>query len=214
MLIGTRRILAPRELLQQADPPGGGGGGGAPSGETGSTSPVTFTKEQNEAIGRMISDERKKAADTAKADLQAQIDAAATKDADERKAADLKAKGEYEALEADLRTKLTKAEDEAKAAKADLKRYHEAIEAALKPVSETVPEKVMKLYPGQEDDPLGKWEFIHREATQDLIKDLTSTEAPPNNGNGRGPGGNGNGTPPGVTKETELAGMRQRVTSF
>lgn len=210
MLIRSRSVLAPVELLQQADPPGGGGG--APSGETGGN-PVTFTKEQNEAIGRMISEERKKAADAAKTELQQQIDAARQKDEDERTAADLKAKGEYEALEADLKSKLQAAQDDAKQARAELKRYQEAIDAALKPVSEKVPEKVMKLYPGAEDDPLAKWEFIHRDATQDLIKDLAGEEQKPNNGNGRGPGGDRTGGT-GPTVEQELALARQRRTSF
>lgn len=161
----------------------------------------------------MISDERKKAADAARTELQQQMDAAAQKEADERKAADLKAKGEYEALETDLKAKLQSAQDEAKQAKAELKRYQEAIEAALKPVSEAVPEKVMKLYPGEEDDPLSKWEFIHRDATQDLIKDLSGEERKPDNGNGRGPNNGGN-QGVGTTDAQEMALARGRRTSF
>lgn len=203
----VRKVLAPLELLEQADPTGGGKAVAAP-GDTGS---ITFTPEQQAAIGRMISDERKKAEDKAKSEFeqkQRDLQAQADQEAREREA---KAKGDYETLEADLKAQLAKAKDEAKGLRDQLTRYQEAIATAIEPAQKNIPEEVMGLYSGPEDDPLTRWEFLHKPATQELVKKLQG-DGTPGPGNERGP--QTSTTPGQLTEAQELAIQRQRRSSF
>lgn len=199
------RFLAPLEMLEEPDAPVGGS---AASGDTGSK---TFTQDE---VGKLLSEERKKAADAARQDLQKKIDDARAQEEADRKQAEEEAKGNFEQVKADLKAQAQTAKDEAEQAKGTLKRYQDAINAAYEPAAKAVPEKIMKMYQGKDDDVLAKWEFIHHPATQELIKDLQGeTGIGSGGGNGRGPVGN-TGSGQKHTFETELAAQRARSRSF
>ena len=155
---------------------------------------VTFSAEQEAHIGKLLSAERKAAADKARADAKAEADAKATADAKAKADADAKAKGDFEAVETGLRADLKTAQDEATAAKAENDQLREAMKSGIEAGWKELPAEVRaigeKSHP--EGDVLGRWAFLHDADTQALVKKLTGA-ADARRGNEGGPKGNGSG---------------------
>lgn len=161
-----------REFLQQADPPGGG-----PAGPTGSTASTGVTGEENRTftqseLGKIVADERKKAADAARADMQKKLDDEKERADKEARDAALKAQGDFETLENQLKAERADFETRATTAEARLKEVEEAMNTGLEASWSKLPESVTKLYQGAQDDVLAKWKWLNNADVQALVTQL------------------------------------------
>lgn len=177
-----------REFLQQADPPGGG-----PAGPTGSTASTGVTGEENRTftqseLGKIVADERKKAADAARADMQKKLDDEKERADKEARDAALKAQGDFETLENQLKAERADFETRATTAEARVKDLEDAINSGLDTAWSKLPESITKLFKGDQGDALARWKWLNDADVQALVTQL--------NGNGqRRPGNTPN--PPG-----------------
>jgi len=149
---------------------------------------VEFSEEQQRHIGKLLSAERKAAADKARADAKADADAAAERERKAKEEADLKAKGEFEKVETQLKADLETAQTEATSLKAENDQYRAAMAEGIEAGWQALPEAVRKLGEKQhaEDDVLGRFRFLHDPDTAALVKQL-SEKADAKRGNGHDP---------------------------
>lgn len=212
-------LTAQRGPFLAPDDGSGGGGGGNDDGKPDSANPggnqgeqgrPTFTAEQQKEIDRIAAKARREGQDAGKAEAEQ-----ARKDAEEqarkdREAADLKAKGEFEALEQTLRADLASATGERDQFKAQAARLTAAIDAVLTEEWTALGDDVREYYPGADDDPLAKLEWLPKGRA--LLAKLHPEKPAPGNRPDRRP----NGAPGEISLDTtveefrRMRGMRAR----
>lgn len=143
---------------------------------------LELTDEQRKAFGRVLSAERKKARDNARAEAEAEAVAAADQARKDKEAAEAKEAGKFEEVEAALKAdveaekaKTKEANDALKALEEKVEAMNVAIDTFSKPSWEALPEPVRKLYQGDPEDALSKLEYLNREEVQELAKANGST---------------------------------------
>lgn len=150
----------------------------ATSGEQGdgsSDGKVTFSKEQQDEIGRLLSKERKAAADKARADAKAEADAAAEQARKDKEAEDAKKAGDFEKVESTLKADLDAARTEATSLKGENDQLREAMKAGVDAQWKDLPPALQLA--GKviaEDDVLGRWNFLN---DPDVVKQVKDAEA-------------------------------------
>ncbi|MGE0541222.1 MAG: hypothetical protein AB7R89_13695 [Dehalococcoidia bacterium] len=220
-------LLAGRGPFLSPDGDAGGGDGStdtrASSSDTGGTSgpdtkdgdgsdgKIEFTKEQQDHIGKLLSKERKAAADKARADAKAEADAAAEQARKDKEAADLKAKGDFEQVETTLKADLKTAQDEATALKGEVDQLRAAMAEGIAVGWKDLPEEVRKVGEKQhaEDDVLGRWTFLNDPDTKALVAKLTD-KAERKSGNGYSPKSSGDGKVPDADKQKAQSGLYRK----
>jgi hypothetical protein len=212
-------------LSPPGDDSGGGGnsdGGNADDGkgknddnansggnQEGSFKPITSEAElaQYKADLRknIAADLRKSIADELKADQ----DRKAEDDRKKREADDLKAKGEFETVEKQLRTDLETAGGERDRLKEENDQLRAAMKTGVEAQWKELPPALQlagKLLP--EDDVLGRWNYLNDADVQKQIKESQKGET--QRGNGRDPKAGGTGKPADADKQKAQAGLYSR----
>lgn len=156
-------------------------------GETGSESKVTFTAEQQAEMNRVVAKERRAAEARGKAEAtQAASDAAeqARKDAATK---DAKDRGEFEKVEATLRTDLQAAKDTSTSLQAKVDQYQAAVDAVLTADWDGLDADVLEYFEGDADDPLARLNWLPKgkKLQAQLHPDSTNTANPGNPANPR-----------------------------
>ena len=168
----------------------------ATSGEHGdghSDRKVTFSKEQQDEIGRLLSKERKAAADKARADAKAEADTAAEQARKDKEAEDAKKAGDFEKVESTLKADLQVAKDAQTALQAQVDQYQAAVEAVLRADWDALADDVKEFYPGDEDDTLAKVNWLPKGKT--LQAKLHPPQADQKAAHGRDPRATGTSKP-------------------
>jgi len=153
------------------DPPTLGGKTGGSEGE------IKFTPEEQAFINALVAKEKREA----KAAAKAEADAAATAAEEERRATaaaeEAKKRGDFEAVENQLKADVETAKSEAKRLKAENDTLREAMKTGIEARWKDVPEKIAKLYKGDEADVIGRWNFLNDPDVAELVKDLSGSTA-------------------------------------
>lgn len=167
--------------------PGAQGDAGKPT--------VEFTPDQQREIGRLLSKERKTAADAARTAADAERAAAEEQARKDREADDAKKRGDFESVETRLKVEAKAAKDEASGLKAENDRLRAAMGAGVAARWDALPDAVKAMGARfiREDDVLARWEFLHDEATAKAVADLGPRDR--SRGNGPDPKTEGGTTP-------------------
>lgn len=160
------------------------------------TKPEGITDEIQAYFSNIVTREARKAADKAKADVQAELDRKRQQDEAERKRKDDEAKGDFEQVKTSLTSERDTAISERDAYKSELDEYRALVTADLDAQWKALPEEVREAYDGEDDDVLAKKRHIVRMAK--VIEKLS--EKPTIRGSGPSP-------KPGTTGVDEAAAL-------
>lgn len=150
------------------------------------TSEAELAQYKADLRKNIAADLRKSIAD----DLKAQQDTKAEDERKAREADEAKKRGEFETVETQLKTDLEAAKADAMRLTGENDRLKAAMASGVDVRWKEMPERVQKLYKGEAEDVLARWEYLHDDDVQALVKDLTDKTAVAR-GNGPDPQGNG-----------------------
>lgn len=199
LLFASRHFLSPddgsgggnNDSSSDASANAGGQSGDKSEGEKGEKK-VEFTAEQQEHIGKLLSKERKAAADKAKADAKSETDAAAEQSRKDKEAEDARKAGDFEKVETTLKNDLETAKGEVKTLTEQNQALRDAMKTGVEAQWKELPAslQVAGKFIG-EDDILARWNYLHDADVQKQIAE--ANKADPKRGNGRDPKSTGDG---------------------
>lgn len=141
---------------------------------------IQFDRDQQEAIGQMLSRERQAARERGRAEAKAEADAALEEERKSRENDDAAKSGDVEKIKTNLQRRIDEATAEATTAKGETKTLkeritllEEAVDGSVKTSWDELPEEVRKLYQGDVEDPLAKFAYLNDKNVKDLALKLT-----------------------------------------
>jgi hypothetical protein len=190
----------------------------ASSGDTGSQggveTKVEFSAEQQAFVAKLLSEERKKAAQNAREATKAEADRKAEEERQRKAQEDLKAKGEFEALERELRASIDQTAAERDELREEVTELRAAMKSGLDAQWKALPPFIRKH--GEsffgEDDVLGRWGYVNAPATQELITQLADGDRERERGSGGLPRPKGGDGTPSIEDEKRALAARGGYT--